>query len=424
MPDIQAPPEIEVELDCPNCNYILIPQDRAAWNGYVPTLALLDDGDMTVVHTHCSFRCTACDERYINGSMGSYANSVNGRDVCNKCWELIKANDESIDWTTCDDCGTYVRDDRRFSDALWSAHRDMYLCNSCYECDIECSDCGMDYLESDGHNCDDPHEEDNGSRYIHSYGYKPSPRFFGDTLYHLGLELEVEAKDGDYNWGAEYVYNQVHDRAYLKYDGSLRNGFEIVSHPHSLEEFQKEFPWHILDELKTNGFRSWNTRTCGIHVHVSRRAFKRGSWIQEEAHQIKFMKLIYDNQRQVQRLAGRESSYAKFDDKGKIVQKVKAGYQTSGRYSAINTENDSTIEVRVFRGTLRKERVLSALEFVHAAVEYTRNLKMVASEKPLSWIKFIGYVSDNSKQYPNLFLVINELFDKESTDYNQPEEDN
>jgi len=419
MPDIQAPPEVEVEVQCPRCERDLVTTN---YYGYIPMLALTDDNEEVVVHQNCSFHCTVCGNHYINGILGSHCTSVNGRDVCDKCWKSIQATDNAEDWTTCDECGTYVRNDRRFNDALWSNIRDMYLCNSCYECDIECTDCGNDYYEAEGHTC--PDDEDNGSRYIHSYGYKPSPRFFGDTLYHLGLELEVEAKDGDYNWGAEYIYNQVHDRAYLKYDGSLSDGFEIVSHPHSLEEFQKEFPWHMLDELKTNGFRSWNTRTCGIHVHVSRRAFKRGSWIQEEAHQIKFMKLIYDNQRQVQRLAGRESGYAKFDDKGKIVQKVKAGYQTSGRYSAINTENDSTIEVRVFRGTLRKERVLSALEFVHAAVEYTRNLKMVATEKPLSWIKFIGYVSDNSKQYPNLFLIINELFDKESTDYNQPEEEN
>ena len=418
MPDIQAPPEVEVELDCPNCTYALIQEGRAAWNGYIPTLALLDDGDMTVVHTNCSFKCTACGDRYISGSMGSCVNSVNGYDVCTKCWESIKTNDDSITWTTCDDCNTYVRDDRRFSDALWSSHRDMYLCNSCYECEIECSDCGIDYLESEGHTCDDPYEEDNGSRYIHSYGYKPSPRFFGDTLYHLGLELEVEAKDGDYNWGAEYVYNQVHDRAYLKYDGSLSNGFEIVSHPHSLEEFQKEFPWHMLDELKTNGFRSWNTSSCGIHVHVSRAAFK------DDAHQIKFTKLIYDNQRQVERLAGRKSSYAKFNDKGKVVRKVKFGNQSDGRYSAVNNENENTLEVRVFRGSLRKERVLSALEFTHAAVEYTKTLKMVAKDKPLSWARFIAYVVLNHETYPNLLTIVGELFDKENEVIDQEEVDN
>jgi len=422
MPDIQAPPE--EELDCPSCNANLIQPDRA-WSGLVPILARLNDNEETVVHTGCTYLCTACDRRFVRDSaIGSPAFNVNNKDVCDNCWKVIKELDESIDWTTCDDCGTYVRDDRSYDDALWSAHRDMYLCHLCYNNEIECSDCGRDYIESDGHTCEDEDDDDSISQYVHSYGYKPSPIFFGDTLYHLGLELEVEANRGDYNWGAEYIYNQISNRAYLKYDGSLRNGFEIVSHPHSLEEFQKEFPWHMLDELKSAGFRSWNTSTCGIHVHVSRRAFKRGSWIQEEAHQIKFMKLIYDNERQVQRLAGRASEYARFNDKGKVVQKVKSGYQSAGRYSAINTENDSTIEVRVFRGTLRKERVLSALEFVHAAVEYTRNLKMVATEKPLSWIKFIGYVGDNSKQYPNLFLVINELFDKESTDYNQPEEDN
>jgi hypothetical protein len=85
------------------------------------------------------------------------------------------------------------------------------------------------------------------------------------------------------------------------------------------------------------------------------------------------MKLIYDNQRQVERIAGRSGNhYATFGDKGKLVEKVKYGSQSNGRYSAINTENDATLEVRVFKGSLRKERVLSALEFVAASVEYTQ----------------------------------------------------
>ena len=203
-------------------------------------------------------------------------------------------------------------------------------------------------------------------------------------------------------------------RAYLKSDGSLSYGFEIVTHPHSLKEMQEKFPWaDILSYLKSNKFRSWNTSTCGLHVHVSRSAFSGGSITLRESHQIRFMKLIYDNERQVTRLAGRSSNYATFSDKGKIIPKVKMGDQSNGRYSAINTENDETLELRVFRGSLRYERVLAAVEFTHAAVEYTRDLKMVAKNKPLSWARFVSYVSEHSDTYPNLFIIMNELFDKE-----------
>ena len=133
------------------------------------------------------------------------------------------------------------------------------------------------------------------------------------------------------------------------------------------------------------------------------------------------MKLIYDNQRQVERIAGRSNnSYAAFSDKGYLVRKVKTGHQNNGRYSAINTENDNTIEVRVFKGSLRKERVLSAIEFVHACVEYTRNVKVSTKNHALSWLKFTGYVSENSEMYPNLVTIMSESFAGDSN----PDESN
>ena len=136
------------------------------------------------------------------------------------------------------------------------------------------------------------------------------------------------------------------------------------------------------------------------------------------------MKLIYDNQRQVERIAGRsENSYASFNDKGKLVRKIKYGHQENGRYSAINTENDATLEVRVFKGSLIPERVLSAIEFVHAAVEYTRDLNVMSSQiktsngkvksGALSWLAFCSFIYANTEQYPNLFATMVKTFDSD-----------
>jgi hypothetical protein len=126
------------------------------------------------------------------------------------------------------------------------------------------------------------------------------------------------------------------------------------------------------------------------------------------------MKLIYDNERQVGRIAGRSNNnYASFSDKGKLVRKVKGGYQENGRYSAINTENDNTLEVRVFKGSLRPQRVLSALEFVTASVEYTRHLPVNGKNNALSWLAFTGYVAKHAETYPNLALIMNESFNSD-----------
>jgi hypothetical protein len=215
----------------------------------------------------------------------------------------------------------------------------------------------------------------------------------------------------------------------MKDDGSLNDGFEIVTHPHTLSDYQTNFNWEFIPKLKQEGFRSWNTDTCGLHVHVSRTAFGEGvsPWgradrdqliLRKQAHELRFMKLIYDNQRQVERIAGRAGTqFATFGDKGKLVEKVKFGNQSNGRYSAINTDNEATLEVRVFKGSLRKERVLSALEFVTASVEYTRNLKVTSKNQALSWLCFTAYVSNNMETYPNLALIMSESFASDVTPY-------
>ena len=365
--------------------------------------------DQTIMHYSCTQFCDACNKRK---PWGGFEN-VENNNMCKDCY--VVWSDENPDAVTCHSCETLIphEDDLTYSNWLGES--------ICPRCDqdryYECGQCGYEdhHYNLEDHTCerDDPESNSN----IHGYSYKPRPKFHGDAKYYLGVELEVECRDEDYfDEVVEYVAEKTNygDRAYLKSDGSLSYGFEIVTHPHSLVEMQEQFPWaDILHRLKSRKFRSWNTSTCGLHVHVSRSAFNGGTITLRESHQIRFMKLIYDNERQITRLAGRSSNYATFSDKGKIIPKVKNGEQSNGRYAAINIENDATLEVRVFRGSLRYERVLSAIELVHAAVEYTRNLKMSVKHKPLSWARFVAYVSEHSDTYPNLFIIMNELFDTE-----------
>jgi hypothetical protein len=51
-----------------------------------------------------------------------------------------------------------------------------------------------------------------------------------------------------------------------------------------------------------------------------------------------------------------------------------------------------------------------ALEFVHCAVEYTRDLKVNGKNKALSWLAFSGYVHANQEQYPHLHeMMVHQL---------------
>ena len=396
------------------------------------SVASLKDERTIIVHSRCRNKCHECKTEYaslefrrINPYNREYKfgfsdtmphKTVDDRSFCETCYDAYIENHGGEDnFYFCEACEHLYHDDNT---RTWE---DRIYCSDCFHERVYfCDDCEERYWGDDGHSC----SNNDDSAHIFNYSYKPRPLFFGEDRFHLGFELEIEVKD-NYSRSeiSENVYNAVGSNAYMKDDGSLNYGFEIVSHPHTLKEFEN-FNWSILKQLKKT-CRSWDTDTCGLHVHVSRsgfgdlfdrehfestRAYHSAVALSRQAHELRFMKLIYDNERQVKRISGRSSSYASFEDKGQLVQKIKWGTQNNGRYSAVNTENDSTIEVRVFRGSLRKERVMSAIEFVHSAVEYTRDLKVNGKDKSLSWLKFAGFISKNTDKYPNLALIMNETF--------------
>ena len=427
-----VPTPVPVMYETPRCEacarpeYIdpTVPLAQQRWN-FIP--AYLADGERRViVHSFCSANsCNDCDKVYAITRYRNYRHEltipthefvefeqIEGDERCTTCANAIYNEAGGRDnWRACDCC-----EDIQYNDnMLW--WNDGRYCSYCYDNNVyTCDDCGIEYWDGTDHEC----EEDESV--IHSYSYRPSPFFFGKGQYYLGFELEVEARDESRYAGAEIAQDTLGSHAYMKDDGSLSDGFEIVTHPHTLSDYQTNFNWEFTSKLKREGFRSWNTDTCGLHVHVSRTAFGEGAipWnsanrdqliLKKQSHELRFMKLIYDNQRQVERIAGRSGNhYATFQDKGKLVSKLKFGNQSSGRYSAINTENDATLEVRVFKGSLRKERVMSALEFVTASVEYTRDLKVTAKNQALTWLRFTAYVSENMETYPNLALIMSESF--------------
>jgi len=404
--------------------------------------AYLRDGSQITAHHNCSRAfCDHCDLAYANTNGRVYrrdyalsptqfstSNTIEGESYCESCTDYFWEYHDDSEYIYCNSCESSVHE---HNSGWWNGEQ---YCDNCIENNTySCRNCSERCWDGDDHNC----EEDDDESLIHSYAYRPSPFFFGEGKYHFGFELEVESRGNGKYEGAQIAQDSLGGRAYLKDDGSLNDGFEIVTHPHTLDMYHNDFNWGVLDKLKNQGYRSWNTRTCGLHVHVSRTAFGDGGdpWsynitrdtrsqiiLKRQSHELRFMKLVYDNQRQVERIAGRSNNnYATFQDKGNLVRKIKLGYQESGRYSAINTENDATIEVRVFKGSLRKERVLSALEFVHAAVEYTRDIKVTSKNHALSWLKFTGYVSANAELYPNLVTIMSESF---ASDDNLNEVDN
>jgi hypothetical protein len=226
----------------------------------------------------------------------------------------------------------------------------------------------------------------------------------------------VEIRDGELVNSSEYIMEMMGDFVYLKEDSSINSGgykgYEMVSHPATLEYYaSNKNLWRTLDYLKrVHTARSWDAKSCGLHIHISRRGFRSG------AHTHRFLSLIYKNSDKMMKLGGRKSTYAKFNDVYMydefdrpyftLAHKVAhpSGAMTE-RYSAVNTQNENTLELRFFRGTMNPEGVLSAIQLAHATVEYTRDLTLSDVKMgALSWEWFADWIQANNGMYPELYM--------------------
>jgi hypothetical protein len=291
-----------------------------------------------------------------------------------------------------------------------------YYCEDCASNTNWCDNCSVYNLRV----CDNCEEE---THRVHDYSYRPDPIFHGEGKLFFGIEVETEAPRNSYEAlreAAEYAYRLEDEQlAYLKSDGSLNVGFELVTHPMTHDYYMNEAPmlWETISTLRDeHKMRAWSTGTCGLHVHISRAGFSNGS------HMHRFLRLVYSNEKFYARLAGRDSSrWAKFDDVkvydnhtdktyNKFKNKIERG-RDSDRYSAVNTQNRTTFEMRIFRGTVNVDTIKSAIDLAHASVEYTRGLTVSeVRDGALDSAKFIQYIHDNKNLYPSLIARMNRLF--------------
>jgi hypothetical protein len=231
----------------------------------------------------------------------------------------------------------------------------------------------------------------------------------------LGVELEVESNDGEFNEAQSATLEALPENfVTLKDDGSLSEyGYEIVSRPASYVE--QVAAWSPFFEAvhagKMGSLTSWSNNTCGLHVHICRNAgtdwrspLDAGGESSEpwrlsqhaQALLVCFVNLP-SNRRFIQTIAGRDAnSYTGFSRK----RMRDAAVNTGRKYEAINLCHPATLEFRIFKGTLRAQSFFKALEFTLALSEFCRSIYNV--RKALSVSAFVRFVSDNAAKYPHL----------------------
>ena len=332
--------------------------------------------------------------------------------VCSHCGCMIENDDQYYvgDDVLCQDCYDHLCtccDHCGHSIYLEDAITDDYsaLCSACYHAHyIRCDDCNCiiaaaDSYELHGYDyCRSCYEErcDEEDDYIHEYGYKPEPVFYGEGKRFMGVELEID-RGGKSGTNAEQLYdiaNHNEERIYIKSDGSLNDGMEIVTHPMSLAYHKNEFCWEdILHRCVEMGYRSHQTSTCGLHIHVSRKAFGDTEEQQEEvisrilyfveAHWNELLNFSRRTESSMNRWAAR---YGYESHPKAIMDKAKKG---CGRYAAVNLCNYHTVEFRLFRGTLKYNTLIAALELVNAICDAAIRLTD-AEMQGLSWSLFVS----------------------------------
>ena len=336
----------------------------------------------------------------------------------------------------CTHCGNqWLQLDDIYLDVL-----DGIICHNCNDSDNSPSSDSDDYG-------DDEDNEDNNDQ-INSWGYKP------DTVFHkternttldssftkdtptFGVELETEYKgqtSGMLQRAAGYANNQTRGFVYVKDDCSLRSGFELVSHPGTLDYWQNHSQGYqeTLLFLRSKSFRAWTTSRCGLHIHISKASFVN------PMHEMKFIYFIFRNKNTMVDLVGRNSPFAQYnldsflgvgnpDDENEYdnqttwsteypkptLLEIAKGFRKDGtrvgrpleRNLAVNRLNKDTHELRIFRPSLLFATVLSYVEFVHCLFEYTKQITANDILRHDAINKFEGlavYARDHRDIYPN-----------------------
>lgn len=302
----------------------------------------------------------------------------------------------------CVRCGTRIWKDENAGDQRTP------LCQHCYDAHyLTCSRCGRIIHQDDAYYEDDDGDEPlcyacytrhHSERGINDYYYKPTPVFHGSGPRFFGVELEIDGA-GEDSSSAEKLLNIANARGdllYCKHDGSLDDGFELVTHPMSPEFHMRNMPWaEILRKAIEMGYTSHQAGTCGLHVHVNRNAFGPVEPYQDvviarilyffEKHWEELLKFSRRTQRQLDQWAAR---YGYKEQPREILEHAKKG-RHGGRYTCVNLTNADTIEFRMFRGTLKLNTLLATLQLVDRICDVA--LCLTDDEiKAMSWTTFVS----------------------------------
>lgn len=335
----------------------------------------------------------------------------NNHTLCEDCF-----NDS---WCICEKCGKI----ENVMDATYVPEEDGYICGDCLDqfyffcdhcneyhyytqwhteandgntiCDRAlgeeyelCERCGRCFPQDDmyysdrheGYVCPDCYDQIN---FIHDYHDYPedyvidfTDKYLRDTKLHIGVELEIDGGGETVNNAHEildgvnksYCYNFV-----AMHDGSLDNGFEIISQPRTLESHLDGDWTYICSQALDLGYNSHDGGTCGLHFHLDRNYFEDSVDYEEKLSllviQLEAFLKVFSRRRDFY-----YCEFKRINSKSKKDLRELKRYKNAnkGHYSALNFNGCDTVELRFCRGTLNINTLEASLQLAQILADIVK----------------------------------------------------
>ena len=387
-----------IAAECDHCGGMFHKSTMTDVDGYEFCEDCLDD---------VATRCDRCGEYVLKEDVLYFQDGYDA--YCEDCFDHLAVE--------CDRCGDYVHRDHIHEDdygvrlCSYCLDSHYYTCVVCgrfvHEYDI-CTDDDEVYCEGCfNDHCNDRHTV------IHKYSYKPIPVFHGNNSpLFMGIELEIDGGGYDHDNAAE-IMEPLGDLVYAKYDGSLHwkgdpSGFEVVAHPMTLDYFydQEGNFKRALKKALSLDYRSHDAGTCGIHVHVSRDYFGGEGAVAKLVYLFeRFWPEIKRFSRRTNQQIGQWAQRYSCDselreytevERGELPEKMRKLYDMAKdrarKYCAVNITNCSTIELRIFRGSLKYSTFAATVEFVHLLSTIAKECNLVEVHS-MAWSNIVKAAS-------------------------------
>ena len=192
---------------------------------------------------------------------------------------------------------------------------------------------------------------------------------------YIGFELEVEfplSNVDEMNDIADYIEMKYDEILCCKWDSSLNNGFEFISHPIHVELYENGYMESVLTKLlgDLSKYGGVVGSTTGLHFHVSRKGFSRNGFSR------RLLCLMTNFREELMKHSGRYDyrlegdgersrfNYCQFPALTLSNINTNELAITRGHRTALNCANDDTIEFRFFAATLSVKDFLKRVSIV------------------------------------------------------------